>query len=351
MAYLQTSVNSINDLLETIQTFATIHGGWSAINELGYWTGEGKIRGVSLTRPNLTVNLTSVPTGLVISGRNGARQSQILSGIYDESWPAKVYLFSFSNPDFVACIVSSDNDNFRWLAFGNTSKYGLWDGGGWFGASHKYVPANVSPFTGATYITKPGFVKGSFSSTSYVGSGSQSTYTTNVTPYRTGYIKSPGKLLSFTFDWLQTCDLDCSISGGWGANPSSADGWSRYPVADILPYNLYEITPTEGPGVLIPFWLTVGVKVQYSANANNKLKVIGSLPWIRLIRIDSMKPGEVLRRGHDKWIVFPWTRKRALPYDNYYAVDPDTGQEVNPDYTKTSNFSGGAGWAIRYDGV
>jgi hypothetical protein len=349
MAYLQTSANSISDLLETIQTFATIHGGWSAVNELGYWTGEGKIRGVSLTRPNLTVNLTSVPTGLVISGRNGDRQSQILSGIYDGSWPAKVYLFAFSNPDFVTCIVSSDNDNFKWLAFGTTGRYGLWDGGGWFGASHKYIPTHDSSFP-STYIPTPGFVKGSLVST-YTVSGSQSFYVNNISPPRTGYIKSPGNLLASTFDWLQTCDLDCSLSGGWSVKPYTSDGWSYCPVASILPHNLYEITPTEGPGLLIPFWLTVGVKVQYSANARNKLKVIGSLPWIRLIRIDSMKPGEVLRRGHDKWVVFPWTRKRALPYDNYYAVDPDTGQEINPDYTKTSNFSGGAGWAIRYDGV
>ena len=302
--------------------------------------------GYTITKGEHTIHLAFTDEGIVMGSSRSGVSSPIKAGIYDKSqWPVKAHLFAQTNPEFIACVVG--NEEFMWLAFGQTKKYADWQGGEWFAASHHH--------------TGSAFIKGSYSGTNYSGNAQSSdegwwvVYPTYFITTKMTYAHSPGN--PFVQSVYPASDLYCDISGGWGN--SSQDGWLKKALHSEITKPLYDYAPNPFNNftTLIPYWLSVGETrsggmVHQDAHGivydTNKLGIIGELPWFRGLRIDSFKPGEIITRGSDRWIVFPWTRKRA---EHFYPPPSTTGMSYglggsDPTYEDSAYL----GWAIKYDG-
>jgi hypothetical protein len=308
MAYQTGTANNATDLKDIIETFAQASG----------WTLSSDI----LSKGQCHVRLTAINTdqGIKLEGANSA---DFLTGvcpnwaqvyIASAQWPIFYHLFAHGSPDTFACVLNHNVNEFRYLAFGDITKFGSWTGGNWFSAT-----------MGQNSLTIP-----SMQIRSDID---------NVTPMLTG--QTTGSV-SFA-ESSSGAILVYSNYGGVGTGGSfiyaeiDGAGWARPRSSDTV-----RISVSEGAGRLIDrmpnAWNSQAALLPYLLTANrpsNKVSVIGEIGHLRHLRIDNYNPGDIITLGPDRWKVFPWIQKDS--------------SKRNGDFWGYQK-SGTMGWAIRYDG-
>lgn len=390
MAFSRNIIDSEKEVIRSISDFAS-KAGWEITPEVNTWSHglnfkavplQIALEGVSLVKGNFKVNFTRRDTGIILSGVCNGTPSPTVCGIPNQTFVRSysgisavvttvdlstsrltIYLFSHSDPDFFACIITHDGETFRWVSFG---KLNLVEGGHawWFGASHKYVypvtdrllsKPDLSPVLlfdevlPNTYDLQqaeldrlkqlPYFLKGSGGTLKY--SYPEGTIVNHYNIYTEAISVSSGMLFNNTNEGQRTSNIYIEGYGWEGMYVPQPD--SRHDINALynlestfgfyLDRSIFSSNPT-----LVPYWiyrtvyptLPSGV-VDVGAYINTA--VIGEIPWIRGIRVDYYSPGDIICVGDTQWIIFPWTRK------------------VFPPYTTTlDECSGVYGWAIKYDG-
>lgn len=311
MAYQTSVVTSAADLKSTIETFAQANG----------WTLSGGV----LNAGSVYVRLTNPDSSSIkIEGaRNNtwsapdicSRWSQIRQTV----WPAvaKCELFAFGSPMTLWCRLNFDIVTNRHLGFGMITKYGTWNGGQWFHASH---------------------TQDSHAGDNALYSKTDSAQAGPLWRNETALFWDQQDLegLAGVAYYGKCSMLECDLTGdvwpattGAGTNATAENKiYSRLLMSPIHKYNPNLI---NNQSILTPFQL-------FLLNNDGNYMPIGFPDHVRWVRMDNYQDEDIVTIGSDRWKIFSWGVKDAV------YPDGNTGASSTPLST------GYNGVAVRYDG-
>jgi len=292
MPYQTGTFTSLADLQSTIETFATANG-WTLVNGvLRNSTCHIKLEADTANRLLVRHGLDDDGVGNLITPTNGVTRLLRSRAGQTITFPATYHLFSHASPDSIFCIV---NYNVAWcqhIAFGHIQKYGVWGGGSFSSSTSSTDSASQRGIANYNYTqgsaADPGRDGGAFFFAQYSAA-------------------------------RESAAIACDIDGLNFLIPLSTDplsaGEGRFQGASLArPYleklNSINLQPAMYPPVVV------------MGRPSSMGSVIGTVPWVRYLRVDNYEPGDIVTVGADKWMVFP-----------HYSVA----------FSK-------AGWAIKYDG-
>ena len=316
MAYYSGQASSYEELLNVLVN-ACVEQGWA-------WSDGILNKGKAFVKVYVSDSLTSIQgPGLILQGGTGKSGVNLinpsmceprLGGMHNgtnapnPTFPVDFEIFIFHDPDEVYLLIKFDVERFYYLAFG-ISDISLPGTGLWLSATTRKGFRNSNSNSQIGFYI--GIDTGGVSTSSYyVGSGffwetlrpsAEYCYDTIHTGYGNGWSGSGSSNTSVAENLNACAGLGSLIS-------NSPNNWNSEAV--LLPINIS---------------LTVDEK---------KVKFLGGIRNARYLRIDHYEPGQIIVLGYEKWMVFPFHKKKSSVRDGGASID----------------HSGTFGWAIRYDG-
>lgn len=314
MAYQQTTASSINDLLNTVATFASALG-WTVARNNTFTSGSNTRRVLSLSRAGFdhvhlftelsnatkvrlftmrSIDINTALDAISQPSRSTYADTNLLSG---GSYP-NFYLFGEdgANP-YVHCVIEHAAGRYRHFGFGELVKQGIWTGGSYVTGTYWHQDANV--------ISSPSSAE-------------------HCSPWSNPNV-GPANLPAIRCD-----DSDATANTISGVDV-------RY-----LPYNSSIIYPrrvgtgfkTPGGSALVPYvdqgmgllnytfsnynQRTNLVRIKHFVTvAGGYFRYIGEPPAVRAINISPYQNGEEFTIGSDVWKVFPIVRKGSVANQEY----------------------------------
>ncbi|MBU6956082.1 hypothetical protein [Hahella sp. HN01] len=309
MAYETGQVGSNSALRDAMMLFAEANG----------W----RIQGDSLSKGVNHVSLTLAdPDQVVIAGANSADFSvdpcpqKARIWLPSSAWPVTYHLFAHESPDLLLCVVNYTVSRHQWMACGDIQKYGAWEGGNWFAASHCMAAKSTNGF----YFTP-----------TQAGEGQ----------YRAGYWRSPAAPFWNTrntdshsngFQHYRASFLHCRVDGNiWpGANANNTV-WPSFPQY-AHPIQMRQPNSWSQQSVMTPMWL-------WLPRSDGYISLLGHLEHWRSLRLNYYNAGDILTLGGERWKVFPWWEKDIQSPNGSYGSS--AGSRLS---------TGTFGFAVRYDG-
>ena len=309
MAYQTGTATNVNDLLDILRVFALAQGwtvnlwtthdgtwqrlhlqiGTSYINVASYqWTDYGRNHTTTLSaEPGIAVvGSTGFSAGSAWDAQPGTFAYPALSNDMGVSAGMTYWLFAGTGPDWIACVAEVAPGIYKHVYFGDLDKLCTFTGGSFAGAQYHYN----------YYIT----------------------INDEAHPYH---------------DFLADCATLRDAVGGLSHLRADLDGDASYwypfrysgarlgrsPVRnDVSILDLVRwpaaLSPAalNGQTFLWPLWIWVLRSTGYWA-------MLGSLPGIRMVRMATQQPQQILTLGSDDWMVFPAIQRNGA------AGSPNSG--------------------------
>lgn len=237
------------------------------------------------------------------------------------NWPATYYLFTFTNPAELFCIVKYGAERHTWLGFGELQKAYNYTGGSYYSAMYR-PSATLERFYMA-FNTAPSSLSGTNQLT-FGGGGPQALAGCFLWG---GYGDIANTFVTYN---TTTGFLRCRYNGA--AWPDA----TLNPCASELSSLLLQAQPNRwnSQSVLLPIRATIWAK------ASNAYVDFGAVPYARYMRVDNYLSGDILTLGTDRWMTFPFHRKDTADRNSTAATTDGW----------TRDHTGTYGWAIKYDG-
>lgn len=312
MAYFSGSAVSPADLKSIIEAFAVANG----------WTNTGGV----IHRDSCYIQLTAVDTSrLTIIGADDASMAVNLSPQKSKlwipnsggNWPVTFRLFASGSPNQIFCVVQYAVTKFQWLGFGTITKYGAWDGGAWFGASHGDYEYSSSPIFSLTG-TGPSVTPSS-------GTPSGALFWTEI---NSNYWDGSYRAVRSAFI---RAGIDGYIWPGAGTTDTQSNNNERYPsfCRYANPLHIRQPHTLNNNAPLVPYWL-------FMPRASGYYSCIGHVEHVRALRVDNYNAADLITIGSEQWMVFPWHEKDLVNRD---------GGTTSPVLRSTGTY----GYALRYE--
>ncbi len=304
MAYLQTTASSVDDILNSIATFAAGLG-WTVARNNTFTSGGNNRRILSLSQSGFdhahfaselgasatpkntifTMRSQGIDTSLDLlsqTTRSSACETNLLgSGAY-----ASLYLFGEggSNP-YIHVVVEHVTGRYRHFNIGELIKKGTWTGGSYYngtrweqGAGIANLPVftqHTSPFSEYTFNTTVGGIRcDNADSTAHGVAGVSATYA------------------------LQSIQYSCRMATGFRAGQNDTMGYVDTGMGLLTAtFNQFNQRTVL---VRIPHFVTV---------ASSYWRYIGEPPAIRAVNMYAFTAAEEFAIASDTWKVFPLVRK------------------------------------------
>lgn len=338
MAYATGNADTIDDLLEAIQSAASA-AGWTVNRSGALGAGDMAGRECILENGDAHVSLRSaaminsiLPSslnlngpGLAIAGNAGydsgedwdaqpgrhvgrtpyvgPQPTNNQDGVFEPEWrniewPATYHLFTFDDPDVVVCVLRMSPTRYQYLMFGETVKYGTWTGG-WFVSA-----------SGAAQST----TTGNFSQTTNFSINGNSNQRSFAPFMRMRTNLNDGKVADNVSNSYMRCDVGesgdidadpwtyCAISNAnlSGDTPRREGVWNPYkvPISSRSPVAFNQVA------VMVPYAIVT--------QRDDHHAVLARLAHVRHLPIDNFAGGDVFTLGPDQWMVFPYFEKNGI---------------------------------------
>lgn len=307
MAFKSVVVNSAVDLKAAIETFAQANG-WTLASDI-------------LSKNGCYVKLTvaSVNEIRIQGAKNGDFTGVNLpphyNRIYISTWPsnATVNMAAFNNPDIIWMTMNYDVVKFHHIGFGNMVKYGNWNGGQWFFATHTTYSYDTRCATSIHGMAGIGYGYGGEAALFWDADCSND--------WDLNYVHG-----NSTF-------VECDLRGRIWEPPASNDANLNYYTARVMsPIHYKNPNVFNSQTLLSPFqvWLK---------SADGYLQCLGHVDHVRWVKLTNYNPGDLITLGSEKWKLYPW-----CVHDVSY---PDG---KGSSYSSPSPSTGVLGVAVKYDG-
>lgn len=303
MAYETGSVASGTALLAVIENFAILQG-YTLNAGTGSWLSKGGTSiQLSATSTTCSAKIANTPTGP--DAAPGVSQG---ISIALASWPIKYELFYSSIPNLFVCVLTYDTLTIQILMFG------------------ELVKINNAAYTGGNFLYGSGLSNDTLSSPGSIALSLSTNFTGDGLISGSGPSNSPRKaVIPFTKGGLNSSfgargsallhvEIDGDIINGdiMGVNNN------------VLLMTQYQNMLFYSPNIYNSQAILIPIHLQKDLSAGNSM-YLGYVEHIRFIRITNYEIGDVITLGSDKWKVYPWRRKSAVPAGNgAFTAEGDT---------------------------
>jgi len=321
MSYQTGTVTTPAGLISAINAFAASNGWTQSAAVLGAHgvlsAGGGSVEmWVDATYPSNKINIQGANANDMVTGLCPQPASIFLGATH---WTDGVtyHLFSHTVPaNQIICIVQFGGIYHNWLAFGDYTKYATFTGGNYFAASWGAKAAlYVNDIAMENWTVDDGSASG------YTAlSGSFFWHVLNYSNWGSSYASRRNSFVHAEIDGYT-----------W---PGAGETHGLYPTFSQMNYQLFysgnQPTSWDLHAVLLPYTI-------FMPRSDGHYSAIGHIDNVNYCRVTYFEPGEIITIGSDKWMVFPFFRKKVSAPDGF-------GSDGSRDS------SGTHGWAIRYDG-